>query len=92
MGNFKRRRNGRNRSRGEGILERLESLLAFLSKRPWSVLPGKTGQRGDNTRVAIYEATVEIGETKERLNILHFTGFQPIEDGFNLVFGHVEAV
>jgi len=34
---------------------------------------------------------IEVGKTKERLNILDFSGFGPIFDNLDFVWGHGEA-
>ena len=53
---------------------------------------GKLHEGNDNVGVVVDEATVEVRETEEGLDVLHLVGFWPIGDGFDLVSRHGESV
>src|ERR1700728_932303 len=67
------------RSGGKGLLERFKSGLAGGVKVPWDVLSGESCKRSDYTGVVVNETSIEITKTQEGLNILHFSGFRPIQ-------------
>ena len=52
----------------------------------------KPCERNDNVGVVVDEATVEVRETEEGLDVLHLAGCWPIRDGFDLVSRHGESV
>ena len=68
----------KDRSGNERFLEGLERIPAFVRKQPRSSFPGKARKRNNDTGVIMYEATVEIGEPKERLHVFDFPRFGPI--------------
>ncbi|KIN97742.1 hypothetical protein M404DRAFT_159830, partial [Pisolithus tinctorius Marx 270] len=45
----------------------------------------------DDVRVVINESSVEICETKERLDVLHLLQLRPVTDCLNLLSGHGET-
>src|SRR5467141_2017244 len=65
--------------------------MALIGKVPGGTLAGKMHKRNCDFRISINETTVEVGETKEGLNILDFPRFGPILDNLDLVWGHGEA-
>src|SRR5882672_2795531 len=65
--------------------------MALIRKVPGGTLAGKTHKKNCDFRISINETTVEVGETKEGLNVLDFPGFGPILDNLDLVQGHGEA-
>ena len=83
---------GQDRSRGEGLLQEVEGGATIGGKFPRNVFAGKPRERNDNVGVVVDEATVEVRETEEGLDVLHLAGFWPIGDGFDLVGGHGESV
>ena len=52
--------------------------MALIGDMPWGTLEGKIHERDGDFGVTIDETTVEVGKTKEGLNILDFLGFGPI--------------
>ncbi|KIK79549.1 hypothetical protein PAXRUDRAFT_161063, partial [Paxillus rubicundulus Ve08.2h10] len=61
-----------NRSRGEGIFQALESGAAFFGEVPQSVFLSEVGEWNNNVRIIIDEAAVEVGKTKEGLDVFDF--------------------
>ena len=83
---------GKDRSRGEGLLQEVKGRATILTKIPRNVFVGKPCERYNDVRVVEDEATVEICKTKEGLDVLHLAGFWPVGDGFDLVSRHREAI
>ncbi|KIO03591.1 hypothetical protein M404DRAFT_145059, partial [Pisolithus tinctorius Marx 270] len=71
-----------NRSGAEGILQAEESRAALLGKVPRSTLLRE---------VIINESSIEICETKERLDVSHLLRLRPVADCLNLLSGHGET-
>ena len=46
--------------------------MALISEVPRDTLAGEMRERNGDSRVTIYESTIEVGETKEGLNVLDF--------------------
>ncbi|KIO09545.1 hypothetical protein M404DRAFT_131861 [Pisolithus tinctorius Marx 270] len=79
------------RSRAEGILQVEESGVALLGKVPRSTLSHEVSEWNDDVGVVINESSVEICETKERLDVLHLPQLRPVVDCLNLLSGHDET-
>jgi hypothetical protein len=58
-----------NRSRCKRGLEGLECRAGRNVESEYCALPEKAGEREDNAGVALDEATVEVGETEEGLEV-----------------------
>src|SRR5882724_3777878 len=65
--------------------------MALIGEVPRGTLVGKTRKRNSDFRVSENETTIEVGESKERLDVFDFPGFRPILDNLDLVRGHGEA-
>ncbi|KIO10075.1 hypothetical protein M404DRAFT_130097 [Pisolithus tinctorius Marx 270] len=79
------------RSRAEGILQAEESGVALLGKVPRSTLWHEASEWNDDVGVVINESSVEICETKERLDVSHLPLLRPVADCLNLLSGHGET-
>ncbi|KIO03918.1 hypothetical protein M404DRAFT_144465, partial [Pisolithus tinctorius Marx 270] len=75
----------------EGILQMEESRVALLGKVPRSTLLREVSEWDDDVRVVINELSVEICETKERLDVSHLLRLRPVVDCLNLLSGHGET-
>ncbi|KIO08656.1 hypothetical protein M404DRAFT_133161, partial [Pisolithus tinctorius Marx 270] len=75
----------------EGILQVEESRVALLGKVPRSTLSCEASEWNNNVRVVINELSVEICETKERLDVLHLPQLRPVMDCLNLLGRHGET-
>ena len=76
----------------EGLLQGVERLPAVIGEVPRDVLPSKAGKRKDDFGVMGNEASIEVGESEEGLDILDFPGLRPVEDGLDLRLRHSESV
>src|SRR5882672_1980025 len=65
--------------------------MALIRKVPRGTLAGKTREWNGDFRMSVNEMMVKVGEAKERLNVLDFSGFWPILDYLDFVLGHGEA-
>src|SRR5882724_7213544 len=65
--------------------------MALISEVPRGTLVGKTCEWNSDFRVSKNEMTIEVCESKERLDVFDFLGFRPILDDLDLVRGHGEA-
>src|SRR5882724_3898829 len=65
--------------------------MALIGEVPRGTLAGKMRERNGDFRVSENETAIEVGESKERLNVFDFLGFRPILDDLDLVRGHGEA-
>src|SRR5882672_412456 len=65
--------------------------MALIGKVPRCTLAGKTREWNSDFGISVNETTVEVGKTKEGLNVLDFSGFRPILDYLDFVLGHGEA-
>jgi len=83
---------GKDRSRGEGLLQEVKGRATVLTKIPRNVFVGKPCERHDDIRVVEDETTVEVRKTEEGLDVLHLAGFWPVRDGFDFVGGHGKAI
>ena len=75
----------------ECFLERVERMPAVRGEISWGILSREARERDHNVRVIIDEAMVEIGEAKERLNVLHFSRLGPVVNDINFILSHRQA-
>ncbi|KIN98040.1 hypothetical protein M404DRAFT_158630 [Pisolithus tinctorius Marx 270] len=80
-----------NGSGAEGILQAEESGAALLRKVPRSTLSHEASEWNNDVRVVINESSIEICETKERLDVSHLPRLRPVTDCLNLLSGHGET-
>ncbi|KIO07652.1 hypothetical protein M404DRAFT_136010 [Pisolithus tinctorius Marx 270] len=80
-----------NGSGAEGILQAEESRAALLGKVPRSTLSREASEWNDDVGVVINESSIEIGETKEGLDVSHLLRLRPVADCLNLLGGHGET-
>ncbi|KIK75997.1 hypothetical protein PAXRUDRAFT_74074, partial [Paxillus rubicundulus Ve08.2h10] len=81
----------KNGSGSEGIFQVPESGAAFIGEVPRSVFPSEVSKQNNNVRIIEDEAAVEVGKTKEGLDVSDFLRFQPISDSFDSVSRHCQA-
>ena len=79
-------------SRSEGLLQEVESRVTIIGEVPRSIFAGKSCEGNDDVGVVMNEATVEVCESKERLDVLNFLQFQPVRNGLNFIHGHKESI
>jgi len=65
--------------------------LALIGKVPNSTLLGEACEWNSDFGVSINEVSVEVGKTKERLNVFDLPGFRPILDNLDFVWHYGEA-
>src|SRR5882672_7536162 len=82
---------GKDRSCSESLFKCFKGSTALIRKVPGGTLVGKTRKWNCDFGISVNEMMVEVGETKEGLNILDFLRFGPILDNLDLVWGHGEA-
>src|SRR5882724_7191563 len=82
---------GKDWSCGESLFKCFKGRTALIGKVPGATLLGKTCEWNSDLRISINEATVEVGKTKEGLDILDFPRFWPILNDLDFVQGHGEA-
>ena len=70
----------------------MEGRTTLISEVPRNTLTGETREWNSDSWVTIDETMIEVGETKEGLNVLDFTWFWSILDNLNFVLGHSQAV
>ncbi|KIO02106.1 hypothetical protein M404DRAFT_148495 [Pisolithus tinctorius Marx 270] len=80
-----------NRSGAEGILQVEESGAALLRKVPRSTLSREASEWNDDVGVVINESSIEICETKERLDVSHLLWLRPVVDCLDLLSRHGET-
>ncbi|KIO05700.1 hypothetical protein M404DRAFT_140419 [Pisolithus tinctorius Marx 270] len=80
-----------NGSGAEGILQAEESRAALLGKVPRSTLSHEASEWNDDVGVVINESSIEICETKERLDVSHLPWLRPVADCLNLLSRHGET-
>ena len=61
---------------GKCLFKCFESRSALISEVPNCTLLGKAHERYGDFRVSVNEASVEVGKTKEKLNVLDLLGGQ----------------
>src|SRR5277367_4339784 len=81
----------KNRSRREQGLELIEGSLGFGGPDKTLTFAQQAGDRNDNTGISLDEATVEIGESQEYLNIEDRLRNRPFGDGINAFGIHGDA-
>jgi len=80
-----------NRSRGECLLERVESIMIREVKFSWNVLLDKICQWNNNIQVVEDEPVIEISKTQRGLNVLNFLELWPVLNNLHFVIGHSNA-
>ena len=65
--------------------------MALIGEVPRGTLAGKMRKWNGDFRVSENETMIEVGKSKERLDVFDFPWFQPILDDLDLVRGHGEA-
>ena len=65
---------------GEGVLQFVECRRLHCVKTPWCHLSAEVCEGVGDVRVVIDEVVVEVGEPKERLDILDVVGCRPCLD------------
>ena len=63
------------RSRGKSLLQEVESRVTIVGEFPRSVFVGKPHEGNDNVGVVMDESMVEVCESEEQLDVLHFPQF-----------------
>jgi hypothetical protein len=68
--------------------------LAFFSKIPRDTFLGKPSEGNCYVQVIVIvnEMMVEIGKTKERLNVFDLLRFRPVANCLDFVFGHGKSI
>src|SRR5271169_3054268 len=79
------------RSRREQGLELIEGSLGFGGPDKTLTFAQQAGDRNDDARVSFDEATVEVGESQEYLNIEDGFGDRPFVNGANAFGIHGDA-
>jgi len=82
----------KDQSGGKGLLQGVESRATLIGEIPRRSIVGQAGERNNNVRVIMNEAMVEVGESKERLDVLDFAGFWPVLNSLDLLWRHGEAL
>jgi len=83
---------GKDWSCGESLVKSFKGIVALIREMPGGTLVGKMHKWNCDFRISVNEVMVEIGEAKERLNILDFLWYWPILDDLDFVWGHGEAL
>jgi hypothetical protein len=78
--------------RGECILEPLEGSLGCIVELELDILLEKAGQGDDDPGVALDKTPIEVGKTKEGLDIMDRLRFGPTSDSLDLVGCHGNAI
>jgi hypothetical protein len=73
-------------------LEGLESVKCWGRKKKQNRFSSQCSQRKSQTRIFINESTVEIGETKKRLQLLYRSGDWPQGNGVELLGVHLDTI
>src|SRR5882724_7608695 len=82
---------GKDWSCGESLFKCFKGQTALIGEVPRGALVGKMRKRNSDFRVSENEMMIEVGKSKERLDVFDFLGFWPILDDLDLVRGHGEA-
>src|SRR5882724_7379182 len=82
---------GKDWSCGESLFKCFKGGMALIRKVPEGTLVGEARKWNGDFGISVNEMMVEIGKTKERLNVLDFPGFWPVLDDLDFVWGHGEA-
>ncbi|KIM67511.1 hypothetical protein SCLCIDRAFT_107914, partial [Scleroderma citrinum Foug A] len=70
----------------------VESGVTVVGEFPRNVFVGKLHERNDYVGVVMDESMVEVRESKEGLDVLHFPWFWPIGDGLDFLCRHGESI
>jgi len=65
--------------------------MALIRAMPGGTLAGKMCEQDCDFGISVNETMIEIGKTKEGLNVLDFSWYWPILDNLDFVWGHGEA-
>ena len=68
-----------------------KSRSVLIGEVPNSTLSGKACEGYSDFRVSVNDVLVEVGKTKEILNVFDLPGFRPILDNLDFVQCHGEA-
>src|SRR5579875_1647782 len=82
---------GKNRSMSKSGFESIKSELAIGGPYPRRILSRESRQWYDDVAIIIYEASIEVSKSEERLNIFDFSRSWPVHNDFDFVFSHSEA-
>src|SRR6266481_5470576 len=82
---------GEDWSHSESLLQGLEGCTALISKVPGNTLVGEPHKWNCDLGIFVNEATVEVGESKEGLNVFNLLGLGPVLDNLDFVGCHREA-
>src|SRR5882672_4442294 len=82
---------GKDWSCSESLFKCFKGGTALIGKVPGGTLAGKMHKWNCDFGISINQTMVEVGETKEGLNILDFPRFGPILDKLDLIRGYGEA-
>jgi len=66
--------------------------MALVGEGPRNLFAGEAGKQEDDVRVMVDKSLVEVGKSKEGLNVLNFSGLRPILDDFDLGLVHSQTV
>ena len=75
---------GKDQSCGKSLFKCFKGRMALIGKVPGCTLAGEACKWNGDFRISVNETTVEIGKTKERLDILDIPGFRPVLDNLDL--------
>ena len=83
---------GKDRGCRKGGFEAEQGRATLWSKVPRGILASELSEWNNDLGVIEYEMSVEVGEAKKGLNVLHLTRLRPIGDGLYLIRGHGQAI
>ena len=66
--------------------------MAIVIEVPWVIFACKPGERNHDVRIVLNKTVVEIGKSKEGLDVLDFTWFRPIADNADLCRVHMQPI
>ena len=81
-----------NRGSHKGCFECFESLSAIWSEVPGGAFSGESCEGNHDFQVAVNELMIEIGKTKEGLDITNLLRFGPVLDRLDLFSAHLESI
>ena len=76
----------------EGLLQPLEGTSTVLGEVAGGIFLSKPSSWDHNIKVVEYEATVEVCEAEEGLDVLHLVWFGPITNSSDFVLQHCQTV
>jgi hypothetical protein len=80
------------RSGGKGLFQGLKGHPAIFGEVPFDSFPSESGERDGDVGVVVNEASIEVREPEERLNVLDFSWFRPFLNCLDFIVGHSESV